>query len=601
MRDIATWIVEAARLTGHDAELRDDGGRPTDPSITNLVVAPHELYLLGGFSDREIDTSARLSVPVCTEQPGTPWFEITRLLAAPSPAVLDINAHGVDALREQGIAARHLRLGGVPSMDRRRPGSPRPTELLFLGGRTERRGERLAALAPLLHDRAVDLRLFSFDRPVTEGVDGLVFGAAKYELLAASRILLNVHRDDTVPGYFEWARMVEAMANGCCVVTEPSAGYEPLEAGVHFVEAAEPGGVLARLFDDPAATAAIGERAAEAVLGEQPLTASLGPELARIEAEVRPRAGRRLMAPRYGARMLRARQIPLLPAFTPTAAIRERIYRALMAETLLQRRIERARCLLRHGVDDHVERVESAAYAAADPDVSALVTLYDYAGLVGETLDSIAASTAVEFELVVVDDHSTDGGRDVVRRWIDAHPEVPALLVGSDINRGLPSARNLGFALARAPKVMVMDADNLVYPTALRRLSDALDADPVAAFSYSILEEFGTATGLRSAMGWHVPWLCEGNYIDAQAMIRRDAWERFGGYRTDDELVFGWEDWELWLRFAAAGEHGVHVPQMLGRYRTQSQSMLSTTNLVADHMHRHLRELHPQLPWPSGL
>ena len=74
------------------------------------------------------------------------------------------------------------------------------------------------------------------------------------------------------------------------------------------------------------------------------------------------------------------------------------------------------------------------------------------------------------------------------------------------------------------------------------------------------------------------------NYIDAQAMLRRDAWQRHGGYRTDDELVFGWEDWELWLRFAAAGEHGVYVPQMLGRYRTQEVSMLSTTNLVADHM-----------------
>ena len=86
--------------------------------------------------------------------------------------------------------------------------------------------------------------------------------------------------------------------------------------------------------------------------------------------------------------------------------------------------------------------------------------------------------------------------------------------------------------------------------------------------------------------------------IDAQAMLRRSTWERHGGYRVADDLVFGWEDWELWLRLAAAGEHGVNVPRMLGRYRTQAQSMLSTTNLVADHMLRHLRELYPPLPWP---
>ena len=98
-------------------------------------------------------------------------------------------------------------------------------------------------------------------------------------------------------------------------------------------------------------------------------------------------------------------------------------------------------------------------------------------------------------------------------------------------------------------------------------------------------------------MAWHVPWLCEANYIDAQAMLRRSAWERNGGYRCDDDLVFGWEDWELWLRLANAGEHGVHVPQMLGRYRTQETSMITTTNLVADHMIRHLHEMYPNLPW----
>ena len=72
------------------------------------------------------------------------------------------------------------------------------------------------------------------------GVGGLVFGADKYDLLADSRILLNLHRDDRRPGYFEWARMIEAMANGCCIVTEPSAGFEPLVAGQHFVETDDP-------------------------------------------------------------------------------------------------------------------------------------------------------------------------------------------------------------------------------------------------------------------------------------------------------------------------------------------------------------------------
>ena len=77
--------------------------------------------------------------------------------------------------------------------------------------------------------------------------------------------------------------------------------------------------------------------------------------------------------------------------------------------------------------------------------------------------------------------------------------------------------------------------------------------------------------------------------------------DRLGGYRTDDPMVFGWEDWELWLRIAAEGGYGIHVPQMLGRYRTQQESMLSTTNIVADQMLDHLRDLYPDLPWAPWL
>ena len=136
---------------------------------------------------------------------------------------------------------------------------------------------------------------------------------------------------------------------------------------------------------------------------------------------------------------------------------------------------------------------------------------------------------------------------------------------------------------------MVMDADNTVYPNCLRRLSDALDADPAGGFAYATLEAFGTEPGLRSELGWSPRWLCESNYIDAQAMVRRSTYDRHGGYREDDDFAYGWEDWELWLRLAEAGEHGVHVPQMLGRYRTQASSMITITNLVADEMRAHIR------------
>jgi len=478
------------------------------------------------------------------------------------------------------------------------PTVDRDLDVLFLGGKTDRRAARLAGLAPVLWDRDVDLRLFSFSKPVRPGAPGLAFGDDKYRLLARTSVLLNIHRDDVRPGYYEWARMVEAMANGCCIVTEPVAGCEPFIEGEHFIATDDLEQVVAELLDDEERCRKIGESARRAAMHEFPLSSALAPVLEELDS-VRPPVDRPRRVPRYRRRMIVAQQHPLLPPFRPHHEIRTRLYRALIAETALRRRVERTRSLVRHGAEDHVDLHRSAAYDGATPQVSVVVTLFDYGHLIEETLDSIAASTDVDIEIVVVDDHSGDNGRDVVAEFTERRPDVPLLLVASAANRGLPAARNLGFERCRADRVMVMDADNLLYPNAIERLSGALDDDPDAAFAYSTLEEFGVTSGVRSAMAWTVERLCESNYIDAQAMVRRSAWERNEGYPTDAELTFGWEDWAFWLRLAAAGEHGVHVAQMLGRYRTQVESMISTTNLVADHMIDHLRLQHPDLPWPT--
>ena len=225
--------------------------------------------------------------------------------------------------------------------------------------------------------------------------------------------------------------------------------------------------------------------------------------------------------------------------------------------------------MLAHGQPQHIERVETPAFAEASPEVSVIVTVYNYADVVVDTLDSILACEDIDFEVIVIDDHATDHSRQVVRDHLARHPEVPMVLLGKDANEGLAAARNLGFQTARSPLVMVMDADNEMYPLCLRRLADALRDDATADAAYAILEDFGAQRDIRSAVAWDVDRLCAANYIDAQAMWRRSSWERLGGYRADDDHVFGWEDWDLWLRVAVDGGHATLVPQILGRYRVQ--------------------------------
>jgi hypothetical protein len=612
MRDIASWIVDAAVLAGRAAELVDDRLPEADGGI-NLVVAPHEFFLLRDDDDATIRAAARCSIPICTEQPGTPWFLLSLGFCVGSPLVVDINAVGVDAIEREGFRARRLQLGGVPGIDHwRTEGDPidRDIDVVFLGGSTDRRSAALARLGPVLWDRRSELRMFTFSRPLTGGEPGIVFGDDKYRLLARSKVLLNLHRSDEsdADGYFEWARMIEAMANGCVVVTEASLGHEPLVAGEHFVETNLddlPDQVIA-LLDEHDRRTRIANDAHGIVMGDL----ALGPAVAELlDLIERERLG--LDVERGGLRqrwvnrrpIARGHKPPLLPVFAPYRRQRRAVYDQLLAEIAHRRELGRFRALLEFGDSDHVGRHATSAWEltpTGEPaEVSVVVTLYDYADVVLETLDSIVASRDVGLEIVIVDDHSSDDGVAVVERWMVDHDDVAVLLLTSAANRGLTRARNLGIEHARSELVMIMDADNLVYPTCLRRLADALVADPDAAFAYSTLEAFGAEPGLRSAQGWHVPWLCEGNYIDAQAMLRRSTLDRHDGYRVDDSM-YGWEDWDLWLRIAAAGEHGVHVPEMLGRYRTQPASMVSLTNLAAGDLRAHLVARYPALPWPDA-
>ena len=95
-----------------------------------------------------------------------------------------------------------------------------------------------------------------------------------------------------------------------------------------------------------------------------------------------------------------------------------------------------------------------------------------------------------------------------------------------------------------------------------------------------------------------MPWLCSVELPRRPGDDPPRVLERHGGYREDDEWIYGWEDWDLWLRLAEAGEHGVHLNEMLGRYRTQRTSMISMSNLAKDAMIAHLRSrATPPSPW----
>lgn len=234
----------------------------------------------------------------------------------------------------------------------------------------------------------------------------------------------------------------------------------------------------------------------------------------------------------------------------------------------------------------------------ASPSVSVVVTLYNYARFVEQCLNSIAAQTQKNVELVVVDDCSTDDGLAVVERWLDEHAArfAGTTLIAHTENMGLSYARNTAFLAASAGRVFVMDADNELYPRAIERCMAAMD-ESASAGAYTQLEFFGDRPGVGEADFWSKDRFKSKNYVDAMALVAKDAWAKAGGY---SQLVAnGWEDYDLWCKFAEQGLSMTFVPELLCRYRTHAASMSATeTNPNAGALILHMSIRHPWLdPW----
>ncbi len=626
MREIASWLVAALVENGHEAQLCLTGVPHAAPGLLNLVVAPHEYFELD-FDPALRARAAAACVPISTEQPGTPWFEIQLASLAHSPMVLDINPMGVAELARRGIPVAHLPLGYRRGFDRwggPAAGSPltgtcgpsRPIDVLFLGSLTTRREAVLASLASDLQSMRCRLVLFESTRPARQGDAGFYSGTAKHELLASAKVLLNVHRND-VP-YFESVRALEAVANGAVLLSEPSLDHGLFEPVRHVVTAplASLGATCRALVADDHWLEEVRGSAYEH-LRAHPLAAELQrlwprllaatgsevlPRLAWMRGAPAARAARSVLATSAVARSVHARLEP--PAAEagpppPPGGVTDGLFkRVLLGQMQLRRRLDEIECLVRHGATRFDETFCSAAYHKVRPDVSVVIPCYNYGRFVIDAIDSVACSVDVVPEIIVIDDHSEDGSSECVRRYAQSHDWVPLQIVTRHANSGLAAARNLGFELARAPYVFPLDADNLLYPHALARLTEALLCSGAAA-AYGILEVFNDRQGLLSAIDWSVERLVAGPYIDAAALIRKDAWAAIGGYATDRPELFGWEDYDLWLNLADQGLGAAFVPELLVRYRSHGASMIHTTNIDTLSVAALLRRRYRNLPWPE--
>lgn len=234
-----------------------------------------------------------------------------------------------------------------------------------------------------------------------------------------------------------------------------------------------------------------------------------------------------------------------------------------------------------------------------------VVSSFNYADRIVQALDSVAQQSQPGLELIVVDDASTDSSVAVLTRWFQNHGQhfARALLLGHQSNAGLALARNTGFGHCLADWCFVLDADNTLMPQAVAACLQLALASPAETGVVHPLVEIQGARRLDdevSTLISRIPWRREsfraGNYIDAMALVRLQAWRAVGGYT---HIQGGWEDFDFWCKLIEAGYHGVLCPRVLARYEAHDGSMTArATSHQWRPLSRCLQQRHPWLRLP---
>jgi hypothetical protein len=209
---------------------------------------------------------------------------------------------------------------------------------------------------------------------------------------------------------------------------------------------------------------------------------------------------------------------------------------------------------------------------AQDATVAIVIPCCNHGEFLLEAIASVEQAVSVSYELIIVN----DGSRDRHTLEILARLRRAGYRIVDQDNRGVAEARNRGIREANCRIVLPLDADNRLRPGFVEAALEVLTRDGSVMAVYGDRMEYGLRSG-RVHVG--VPdlnrLLC-GNYIDACAMIRVEAWRACGGY--DPEMpAQGNEDWDLWLSMLERGFTLHRLDMETFDYRVRPDSMVSAT------------------------
>jgi glycosyltransferase involved in cell wall biosynthesis len=227
------------------------------------------------------------------------------------------------------------------------------------------------------------------------------------------------------------------------------------------------------------------------------------------------------------------------------------------------------------------------------PTISILMPVRNEKRYLQAALDSLYRQTFTGWELIAVDDGSNDRTEAILAEA--ARRDSRVRVIRREGGGGLVAALNAGMEVCRAPLLARLDGDDICHPRRLELQADYLDAHPDAGLVACNFRHF-PRTGLKQGMIDYESWqnsltehsliirdlFVESPFVHPGIMTRRTILKDLGGYHDNS-----WpEDYDLWLRMAAAGVHFARLPQTLLFWRDHPERATRTMHEYASHAFR---------------
>jgi glycosyltransferase involved in cell wall biosynthesis len=209
--------------------------------------------------------------------------------------------------------------------------------------------------------------------------------------------------------------------------------------------------------------------------------------------------------------------------------------------------------------------------------ISVIIPCYNHGRYLTEAVASVVAQTFGDWELIIVDDGSTDDSAAVAEQLIARYPQYRIRLL-RQANQGLSASRNNGIRLARGAYILPLDADDQIEPDMLAATLAVLERRPEVGFVYTDVRMFGEENRIWSGGPYSLDELRFDCPMVPITLFRKHAWAATDGFRGD-LYPQGYEDWDFWLNLAAAGWQGAHIARPLVRYRRSNGSMLAKARI----------------------